>query len=88
MAIKRTEHKLVITVDNIKPADAIGLIKMFKHICAFFADGDGAFHPKVSFDYPIELPEVPEITGVKEDNSFRIDSDSIAWEIYHDKDEK
>jgi len=53
--------------------------------CAFYADGDGSFHPKVSFDYPIELPEVSKITGVKEDNSFKIDSDSIAWEVYHDK---
>jgi hypothetical protein len=91
--LERKEHKLVITVDNIRPADAIAFIKMFKHMqylgsigasrnCTFYADGDGSFHPKVSFDYPIELPEVPEVDGVKDDNSFKIDSDDIAWKIY------
>jgi hypothetical protein len=104
MALARNKHKLVITIDNIAPADAIALKKMFEYmqylgnigssrICAFYADGDGSFHPKVSFDYPIELPEVPEITGVVESRgdpnnfsrgSFSIDSDDIAWHVYHD----
>jgi hypothetical protein len=100
--IEKKAQKLVITVDNIQQADAIALIKMFKHMqylgvvgssrwCSFFADGDGSFRPKVSFDYPEELPEVPEITGIVEardhicssEGDFKIDSDSIAWKIYH-----
>jgi hypothetical protein len=95
MAISRDPQKLYITIDNISPADAIALMKMFKHMeylgeigrtrnCTFLADGDGAFRPKVSFVYPIGLPEVPEVDGVLKDNSFRIDSDAIAWRIYHD----
>lgn len=79
MAIKRKKQKLVITLDNVSQADAIALIKMFKYaqhlgnigssrMCAFFADGDGSFHPKFSYEYPEDLPDVPE----------------IAWKIYHD----
>lgn len=110
MAIKRDPHKLIIEIDNIAPADAIALIKMFKHaqllgnigasrMCSFFADGDGSFHPKINFKYPIELPEVPEIDGevqydrqtktcsrsfITSEGDFIIDSDEIAWKIYHD----
>ncbi len=110
MAIERKHQKLVITLDNVKQSDAIALLKMFKYMqylgsvgasrmCSFYADGDGDFHPKVSFEYPEELPEVPEITGEVEWNTntkklsriyntyegdFIIDSDEIAWKIYHD----
>jgi hypothetical protein len=114
MALKRDAYTLHIRLDNINPADAIALMKMFKFMeylgnigssrfCSFFADGDGSFRPKVSFVYPIELPEVPEIDGivkyVKETDEikghlegqpissagdFAIDSDAIAWRIYHD----
>lgn len=64
-------------------------------VCSFYADGDGSFRPKVKFDYPIDLPEVEEIDGVIESRSdergnrgdFFIDSDSIAWKIYHEPDE-
>lgn len=104
MALSRDKHKLVITVDNIGAADAIALKKMFEYMqylgnigssrkCSFYADGDGSFHPKISFDYPIELPEVPEITGVVETREggrrgqFDIDSDDIGWIIYHDPEE-
>ena len=63
MAIKRKEQKLVITLDNVSQSDAIALIKMFKYaqylgnigssrMCGFFADGDGSFHPKFSYEYP------------------------------------
>lgn len=107
--LQRKEQKLVITLQNVSQADAIGLIKMFKYMqylgnigssrmCSFFADGDGSFHPKASFEYPEELPEVPEIDGVvtwdneakklkghpvSSEGDFAIDSDSIAWKIYH-----
>jgi hypothetical protein len=75
MATSRDPHKLFITIDNIGPADAIALMKMFKYMehlgnvgssrmCSFYADGDGSFRPKVSFVYPIELPEVPDIDGI------------------------
>jgi hypothetical protein len=59
-------------------------------MCCFFADGDGSFRPIVSFEYPEELPDVTEIDGFSgknryqlDDRDFMIDSDSIAWEIYH-----
>ncbi len=93
--LKRKEQKLVITIDNVNQADAIALIKMFEYMeylgnigasrnCTFFADGDGAFHPKVKFIYPEELPAVPEIDGINyKTQDFSIDSDAIAWEIYH-----
>ena len=107
--IKRKEQKLVITLENVSQADAIALIKMFKYMqrlgnigasrmCSFFADGDGSFHPKVSFQYPEELPEVPEADGEVEydretkkynrsyqtsEGDFVIDGDEIAWKIYH-----
>ena len=95
MKLKRDAHTFTITIDNIQPHDAIALKKMFEHMqylgvigssrtCAFFADGDGSFRPKVSFDYPITLPEVSDIDCVAENNRFVIDSDSIAWKIYHD----
>ena len=72
--LKRKEQKLVITLENVSQSDVIALTKMFKYMqylgnigssrwCSFFADGDGSFHPKVSFEYPEKLPEVPEIDG-------------------------
>lgn len=111
MAIERKAHKMVITLENVLPADAIALKKMFEYMetlghmgssrmCSFYADGDGSFHPKITIDYPIELPEVEEIDGIVKWNEkekrleggrvgvhqgdFCIDSDSIAWKIYHD----
>ncbi len=108
--IERKAHKMVITLENVLPADAIALKKMFLYMqllghaggsrwCSFYADGDGSFRPEVKIEYPIELPEVPEITGeveydketrklknspIHSDGDFAIDSDSIAWKIYHD----
>jgi len=108
--IERKAHNMVITLDNVLPADAIALKKMFEYMqylgavgssrmCSFYADGDGSFRPKVTIDYPMELPEVEEIHGLVTWNEkekkleggprvyqgdFCIDSDSIAWKIYHD----
>ena len=53
--------------------------------CSIFVDGDGSFRPKVKIGYHMDLPEVKEITGVNErTGDFEIDSDSIAWKVYHD----
>jgi len=108
--IEREAHKMVITLENVLPADAIALKKMFKYMqnlgsigssrwCCFFADGDGSFRPKITIDYPIELPEVKEIHGeiiydkttkkldgepIHTEGDFAIFPDSIAWKIYHD----
>ncbi len=110
MATERKPHKMVITLENVLPADAIALKKMFEYMqtlgnvgssrwCSFFADGDGSFHPKVKIEYPIDLPEVKKITGevqynknnrtlencpTHSDGDFAIDSDEIAWIVYHD----
>lgn len=68
--------------------------------CSFFADGDGDFHPKINIEYPEELPELSEIKGevtynkdtkklegniLSSSGDFAIDSDLIAWKIYHEK---
>ena len=96
MSIERKAGKLVIELDNILLHDAIALKKMFERmeylgnigssrVCSFFADGDGSFRPKVKVDYHMDLPEVDDISGVDErTGDFNIDSDSIAWKIYHD----
>lgn len=112
MAIERKSHKMVITLDNVLPADAIALKKMFKYMqylgnvgasrwCSIFVDGDGSFNTKINIEYPIDLPEVEEISGeveynketrklencpIHSDGDFAIDSDAIAWKIYHDDD--
>lgn len=112
MAIERKKQTLTIKLEDVSQADAIALMKMFKYMqylgavgssrmCSFYADGDGSFRPKVSFEYPEDLPDLPEISGEVEwdketrtlkgaiskqfAGDFVIDSDSIAWEIYHDK---
>jgi len=75
MAIERKSHKMVITLENVLPADAIALKKMFEYMqylghvgssrmCSFYADGDGSFRPEVKIEYPIELPEVEQIDGL------------------------
>lgn len=95
MSISREPRTLVITVNNVSPADAIALKKMFEYMqylgsvgmsrkCSFYADGDGSFHPKVKFDYPIELPDLEEVKGWDNSGNFNIDSDEIAWKVYHD----
>lgn len=107
--MEKKYQKMVITLENVDQAQAIALKKMFQYMeylgqvgssrwCSFMADGDGDFRPKVSFEYPEELPEVKEITGIVEwddennkitkriqtsERDFIIDFDSIAWEIYH-----
>lgn len=96
MALSRDPHTLTITLENIQPHDAIALIKMFEHMqylgeigssrkCTFFADGDGSFHPKIKYKYPIQLPDVSDVVRLTGNNIFSIDSDDVAWKIYHDE---
>jgi hypothetical protein len=92
--IEKKFQKMTITLDNVNQAQAIALKQMFEHMeylgkigasrwCQFMADGDGDFRPKVTIDYPEQLPEV-KTDGVNEDTlDFKIDYDGIAWEIYH-----
>jgi hypothetical protein len=73
--MKKKFQKMTITLENVDQAQAIALKKMFKYmeylgnigssrLCSFYADGDGDFRPKVSFEYPEELPDVHEISGI------------------------
>jgi hypothetical protein len=73
--IKKNYHKMTITLDNVNQAQAIALTKMFKYMeylgntgssrmCCFYSDGDGDFRPKVTIDYPEDLPEVSKIDGI------------------------
>jgi len=75
MKLERKYQKMVIMLDGVDQAQAIALKKMFKYMeylgnigssrmCSFYADGDGNFRPKVKIDYPEELPEVKEISGI------------------------
>ena len=75
MAIEKKNNTLYITIENVNQADALALMKMFEYMeylgkigssrwCSFFADGDGSFRPKISYVYPQELPEVPEVNGI------------------------
>jgi len=73
--MEKEYQTMTITLNNVNQAQAIALKKMFEYmehlgnigssrLCSFYADGDGDFRPKVSIDYPEELPEVEEISGV------------------------
>lgn len=78
--MEKKYQKMTITLENVSQAQAIALKKMFEYMeylgkigssrfCSFMADGDGDFRPKVSFEYPEELPEVKEINGIARWNS-------------------
>lgn len=94
--IEKKHNKLILEIDNINQAQAIALIKMFEYMeflgkagmsrnCSFFADGDGDFRPKIKYSYPENLPELKDKRiGIKDSGDFKIDYDSISWEIYHD----
>jgi hypothetical protein len=73
--MEKKYQTMTITLENVSQSQAIALSKMFKYMehlgnigssrkCSFYSDGDGDFRPKVTIDYPEELSEVPEITGV------------------------
>ena len=92
--MEKKYQTLTITIENVSQAQAIAFKKMFKYMetlghigssrmCSYFADGDGEFHPKIKIDYPEELPEVKDITGIESTGDFVIDFDEIAWKIYH-----
>lgn len=103
--MKKTFNKLVLSIDNINEAQAIALIKTFEYMqilgnvwasrmCSFYADWDWDFHPKVSYEYPIVLPEIDkdiwcpwnydkERNMWKDITKWEIDYDKIAWRIYH-----
>lgn len=101
--MKKTFNKLVLTIDNINEAQAIALIKTFEYMqilgnvwasrmCSFYADGDWDFHPKVSYEYPINLPDIEKDIGCpwnytewkwKDIKNWSIDYAKIAWRIYH-----
>ncbi len=93
--LEKKYQKMTTTLENVSQAQAIALKKMFEYMellgligasryVSFMSDGDGDFRPKVSIEYPEELPEVSEITGFdKITGDFKIDFDSISWKIYH-----
>lgn len=103
-------QKLTVTFENVDQAQAIALKQMFEYMqylgnvgssrtVSFFSDGDGNFRPKVTVDYPEELPKLKnpamgivkwnpdtkklEGCPVSYEGDFMIDFDNIAWEIFH-----
>lgn len=92
--IKKSYNKLTVTFDNVSESQALALKQMFEHMeylgklgasrwCSFFSDGDGSFRPEVAVQYEGTLPET-KVNGVdRETLDFKIDSDAIAWDIYH-----
>jgi len=102
-------QKLTVTFENVDQAQAIALKKAFKYMellgqvgssrmVSIYSDGDGNFRPKVTIDYPEELPEMDPKMGISKwdpdkkeldrkvvnyEGDFSIDNDEIAWKIYH-----
>lgn len=92
--------KLTLTFDEISEAQAITLVKMAKimEYCGnigtsrnvtFFADGDGDFRPKVSYESdgelgfekkPLEI-DLNIWETMDKHSDFRLDYDSVAWQI-------
>lgn len=93
---------MVITITNIHQAQAIAIKKMLdswvslgnvgsSRYVAFFADGDGDFHPDIKVKTSVPLPESErdikwvhaKFENGNSDEVGIIDYDAIAWEIYH-----
>jgi len=67
--LRKENVTLKVEISNIKAHHAVALIHFFKHMeyagkigtsryYAFFADGDGDFHPRFNGESNIELPEI------------------------------
>lgn len=99
--------KMIVTLDVTIP-QALALQAMFEHWnrlsslgssreVAFYADGDGNFHPHAEFTFSEGIPELTdelrEMARIPNDNSGKdrhgsplafFDFDAIAWRIGHD----
>lgn len=100
-----SEESLVdlnLSFKGITKAQAITLVKMAKIMewcgrvgtsrnVTFFADGDGNFRPKVSYEaskdisYTEKLAMDLEIWEAQDDHKdFKLDFDSVAWQVDND----
>ena len=100
-----SEESLVdlnLSFKGITKAQAITLVKMAKIMewcgrvgtsrnVTFFADGDGNFRPKVSYEaskdisYTEKLAMDLEIWEAQDEHKdFKLDFDSVAWQVDHD----
>jgi hypothetical protein len=84
---------------QVTPPQALALKAMFEEwnrlssigssrVIAFYADGDGNFHPKCEMNFSEELPELtPDLRTaavIENDNGNKtFDFDPIAWRINH-----
>ena len=92
--------KLTLTFDNISEAHAMTLIKAAKlmEYCGkigasrditVFADGDGDFRPKVSYDTDKALPmhgskyamDMHIWKYMEDGDNFYLDPDELAWQL-------
>lgn len=94
--------KMVVEIDNITEPQAIALETLLRiwvvlgsqgasRWTAFYADGDGNFHPKITVNG--KAPEATTLIDIKkcwqqtsEGEMFLIDFDSIAWVMRGDND--
>lgn len=90
MSIGSKEIDMTIKLKNIPTRDAVGLKLLFEHFqrlgelgasrwCSYFADGDGAFRPKVEFEFSSEIPETTTKGYERGEWVFRLDSDHIEF---------
>lgn len=89
----RVKRKLTIEIDNLTEAQEIALNDLLatwqilgrngaSRWTAFFADGDGDFHPKITVNG--EEPKFTELVGrdlLWPDDEYRMDYDSIGWAL-------
>lgn len=98
MKHNKQDKKLEIVIDNLTEAQAIAIEEMLaiwqslgnigsSRYVAFFADGDGNFHPQVKINGERPVHKSEEILGYpvserKMDYStYWIDFDTIAWKL-------
>jgi hypothetical protein len=93
--------KLTIEIDNLTEAQAIAIEDMFlfwencghmgsSRWSAFYADGDGNFHPKIKINNEdVKLNKIAEEARVKDNftldikrGDYAIDFDNIAWKLH------
>ena len=90
---------LTINFKDVSKAQAITLVKMAKIMewcgqvgtsrnVTFFADGDGDFRPKVTYEATEDISydnklaiDIDIMTAQEKSSDFKLDYDSVAWQI-------
>ena len=78
-----TEAQAIALEDFFATMNQLGNIGASRW-CAFYADGDGNFHPNITIDgrKPQKTPLLKKEDCWKTENEYRIDFDWIAWKLH------